>query len=107
FHPALVGELFPAKTVTGPGDERSILWARRLYTHKINSGWQADNLPVIPKRDSIVLDCETREGLRRYFIVESKAVSCEKAFETRTLPALAPIEPTVAVEAFDAAWKAF
>ena len=107
FHPSLVGELFPAKSVTGAGDERSILWARRLYAHKINCGWQADNFPVIPKRDSIVLDCETREGPRRYFTVESGSVSCEKAFESRSLPALAPIDPKLAIEAFDQAWKAF
>ena len=107
FHPSHVGELFPAKTVTGAGDARASLWARRLYTHKINSGWQADNFPVIPKRDSIVLDCETREGRRRYFTAEAGAVECVKAFEGRTLPALAPIEPALAVEAFDAAWKAF
>jgi hypothetical protein len=74
FHPSLVGELFPAKTVSGPGDARSILWARRLYRHKINGGWQAHNFPVIPKRESIVLDCETETGRRRYFVVESGTV---------------------------------
>lgn len=107
FNPALLGDLFPAKTVTGQGDERSTLWALRLHANKINSGWQADNFPVIPKRDSIVLDCETREGPRRYFMVDSGTVTWEPAFEKRTLPALAPIDSKVAVDAFDAAWKAF
>lgn len=33
--------------------------------------------------------------------------SAVKAFESRTLPALAPIEPAQALDAFDQAWKAF
>jgi hypothetical protein len=107
FHPSHLTELFPSKIVEGPGPERSILWARRLYSHKISSGWQTNNWPVIPKQDSFVFDCETTEGPRRYFVDDQGAVDCVKFFETQTLPALEPIDPQVAVEVFESAWKAF
>ena len=109
FNPRHLGELFPAKTVRGHGPDDQIAWAKRLCAWKIASCWQANNLPVIPKRGSIVLDCETLEGPRRFFVVEREKGTVELigAFEPRALPALVPIEKAAAVRAFDAVWDAF
>ncbi|MBK8180903.1 MAG: hypothetical protein IPK67_18820 [Planctomycetes bacterium] len=109
FNPRHLGELFPASTVGKRGPEERIPWAKRLCTWKISSGWQANNLPVIPKRGSVVLDCETVEGPRRYFVVEKEEGNVElvKAFESRALPALAPMDSAAAVRAFDTVWDAF
>jgi hypothetical protein len=107
FHPSHVGELFPSATVRGPGEPRSVLWALRLASHKMNGGWYADGFPVIPARDSIVLDCETLEARRRYFTAEDGGVDCVREFASRTLPPTAPIEPALALAAFDGAWAAF
>jgi carboxyl-terminal processing protease len=109
FHPRHLGELFPAATVGKHGPEDQIAWGKRLCTWKISSGWQANNLPVIPKPGSIVLDCETVEGPRRYFVVEKEkgTVDLVAAFEKRALPALVPMEKAAAVRAFDTVWDAF
>ncbi len=109
FNPTHLGELFPAKTVGKNGPEDQVAWARRMCNWKISSGWQAHNLPVIPKKGSIVLDCETLEGPRRYFVVEKELgkVDLVKAFEGRPLPALVPMEKAAAVRAFDTVWDAF
>ncbi len=109
FNPKSLGELFPAATVGKNGPEDQIAWAKRVCTWKISSGWQANNLPVIPKSGSIVLDCETVEGPRRYFMVEKEkgTVAIEKFFETKALPALVPLEKAAAVRAFDTVWDAY
>jgi hypothetical protein len=109
FHPALVGELFPAKTVGGQGDESKIGWAKRQYRLKINSGWQADNFPVVPKRSSIVFDCDTREGPRRRYVIDTDKMDVEySAFtEKKSLPPLVAMDSSRAVEAFDTVWKAY
>jgi len=109
FNPAHLGELFPANTVGKHGSEEQIAWARRLCSWKISSGWQAGNLPVIPRKGSIVLDCETVEGPRRYFVVEQQQGTVEliAAFEKRPLPALVPMDRASALRAFDSAWDAF
>jgi len=109
FNPRHLSELFPANTVGKNGPEDQIAWARRLCTWKISSGWQANNLPVIPKKGSIVLDCETVEGPRRYFVTEKEKGTLElvSAFEKRPLPALVPMEKAAAVRAFDTVWDAY
>ncbi|NUP96070.1 MAG: hypothetical protein HUU28_07890 [Planctomycetaceae bacterium] len=109
FHPAHLGELFPAKTVAKNGPEEQIAWARRMCAWKISSGWQANNLPVIPRKGSIVLDCETVEGPRRYFVADKEQGKLElvAAFEKRPLPALVALDESAAVRAFDAVWEAF
>ena len=109
FNPRHLGELFPANTVGKNGPEDEIAWAKRLCAWKISSGWQAGNLPVIPKKGSIVLDCETVEGPRRYFVAEQEKGSLElvAAFEKRPLPALVPMEKAAALRAFDTVWDAY
>ena len=69
----------------------------------------AGNQPVIPMRRSIVIDAQTVEGPRRFFMADTDAgtVKYEPDFQNRALPPLMPITPEDALAAFDAAWQAF
>jgi hypothetical protein len=109
FNPALVAELFPTDTVTGHGPADAVLWAKRIAAWKMQGCWQAGNLPVIPTRESIMIDAETADGPRRFFSVDTKAetVKYEPFFANRSLPKLVPVEPEQAVEVFDKVWSAF
>jgi hypothetical protein len=109
FNPKHLGELFPPQSVGKNGSEDQIAWAKRLCSWKISSGWQAGNLPVIPKQGSLVFDCETLEGPRRYFVVEQDKGTLElvKFFESKAMPALVPMEKASSLRAFDTVWDAF
>lgn len=109
FHPALVGELFPARTVKGQGDPAALPLGKRVYRWKINSSWQAGNQPVVPWRKSIVLDAQTTEGRRRFFMADTEegTVKYEPYFLNRALPRPAEMDRKTAVAAFDAVWEAF
>ncbi len=109
FHPALVGELFPRKTVKGQGPAGYVAKGKRIYRGHINSSWQSGNQPIIPWKKSLVLDCNTTAGMRRFFMVdtEAKTVKYEPAFLNRCLPALAKTSAKRSLAAFEAAWKAF
>lgn len=109
FHPARVGELLPAKNVTGPGRPEMLAWGKRLYRHKIRAWNQSDDFPLVPERAWTLLDCETREGPRRLYIAldDSGQVTYAKEFEAKPLPSLVPIAPEDALAAFDQAWSSF
>jgi carboxyl-terminal processing protease len=109
FHPALVGKLFPAKTVKGNGPATAVTPAKRVCAWKMRSSWQAGDLPVIPWKKAIVLDAETTEGKRRFYMVDSEAstVKYEPFVADRALPPLAPMTQKEACQAFDDAWSAF
>jgi hypothetical protein len=107
FNPAHLGELFPAATVGKNGPAGMAVLGRRVCAWKIASGWQANNLPVIPRKNSIVLDADTVEGKRRYFVSEDGGVDVVEDFRENPLPPLEPMETEKALEAYDAVWKAF
>lgn len=111
FHPSRLRDLFPARRVKGPGEPLWLLPARHLYAHKINGSWQWDNMPVVPYERSIVLDVDTVEGPRRFFMADTKEGTAryEPAFAGRTTPELpaTPVEPEEAVAIFRDAWEAF
>jgi hypothetical protein len=110
FHPARVGELFPAATVLGQGDATARALALRLVAHKMAGSWHAGNLPMIPMRKAITLDVETREGPRRFYYspdTESKEIRYADFFRTRPQPAVKPLDSKTAEEVFDTVWDAF
>lgn len=111
FHPGEISRLFPKKTIQGPGDPLQLIWGKRIYDSKINAGWQSENMPVVPWKQSMVLDVETVQGKRRYYSIDTKKKSVKyvDAFERRVV-APAPqdaIEAHQAAAAFDKAWEAF
>ncbi|MBN2292266.1 MAG: hypothetical protein JXM70_07570 [Pirellulales bacterium] len=109
FHPARVGELFPAKTVSGQGEASMLAQSQRLAGHKMRSCWQSGNRPMVPWKKSIVIDVETSEGPRRFYDIDTEAgtVRYIDAFRKQTLPRPTHIDRTTALEAFDTVWKAF
>lgn len=109
FNPALVNEIFPANTVKDNGAQEQIAWAKRVYNQKINGSWQAGNQPVIPWKHSIVIDVQTEQGPRRFFMTdaEKSEVKYEDYFRTRALPKLIPTTPAEAETAFETVWNAF
>ena len=114
FHPSLVGTLFPRKTVRGRGDPMNLIRAKRIYSAKISGGWQAENMPVIPRVESIVFDVQAdagHRGFRRYYVVNTKKKTCEyvNAFAKRELndPPSTAITSKDSLRAYDDVWKAF
>ena len=111
FHPGEISKLFPKKTIQGPGDPLQLIWGKRLYDSKINAGWQAENMPVVPWKHAMVMDVATVQGKRRYYSIDTKKKSVQyvDAFEKRLAPAVPQdaVEAHEAVGAFDKAWAAF
>ena len=108
-HPARIGEFFPAATVSGPGDARFLTLAKRMCAWKIRGSMQSGDLPVCPQRDWTIFDLDTTDGVRRFFVADSKekTVKYEGAFEKRPLPGLVPIESAEAAKAFEQVWGDF
>lgn len=114
FHPARLGELFPVATVIGRvSDAREpLLTAHRLARWKTIASWQADNLPMVPTRDALVVDIDTDAGRRRFFSHDGAAPANKRlryvaAFENRPLPPLRALDAKTALEVFDEVWSAF
>lgn len=108
FHPAAVGDLFPARTVKGRGDPRAIHWANRVYWARINDCWQAEAAPVIPWRRTLVVTADTTSGGRHRFIIDTQSKTAEHDGGTAVPPPPAdPIQPAEALQAFDGAWAEF
>ena len=109
FNPALVGDLFPAKTVRGPGDASAVPWAQRVFWARINDWCQGGSAPYIPERGWMQLTADLPSGDARFFIVNGKSVTTfQSSFTPRavTRPGT-PITKEDAVAAFDGAWNAF
>ena len=84
--------------------------ALRLAAHKMIGCWQSGNLPMIPQRNAINIDMETREGCRRFYYsldTESGTIRYSDAFRTRTVPPVKPLDSRTALAAFDKVWNAF
>ena len=109
FNPAHLTTLFPDETVVGNGPESMASLGKRICAWKIQSGWQANNLPVIPKRSSLVFDIDTPKRLRHYYVadIEQSKVEYVAAFTNRALPALVEFTTEQSLRAFDTVWDAF
>lgn len=109
FHPARVGELFPADTVATQGDSKWIEQAVALARHKMRSSWQQSGKPMVPVKESLIFDFETSEGSRRFYAIDTsqQTVKYVDAFRQRTLPVAVPFTTGVGAEIFDKVWGAF
>ncbi|MCY2960488.1 MAG: S41 family peptidase [Planctomycetota bacterium] len=109
FHPAKFPELFPVTRVTGPGPATAMLAARRIALQKMGGSWQADGFPAVPDPGALVLDCDTKQGPRRFLAIDDtkNSVQYMAAFEKRTFPPDTALDPATATAAFDAAWARF
>lgn len=109
FHPAEVGRLFPSGTVISNGPAVRVRAGKRLAAWKTSASWQANGLPVVPPRGTVVADIDTPHPLRRFYLVpgEGKALSYVDAFERRPLPRDTAVAREDAVKAFNEVWEAF
>jgi hypothetical protein len=109
FHPALVGDLFPPKTVRGPGDPSAVPWAQRVFWARINDWCQSGSVPCIPSKDCMQLTADLPSGEARFFIVNGKSVTTfQSVFTKGAVPRPQdPISREDALKAFDGAWAAF
>ncbi|WP_298867551.1 S41 family peptidase [uncultured Gimesia sp.] len=109
FHPARVGELFPTDTVEKQGDAAFVQRAKVLANFKMRSSWHKNGKPVVPLSESITVDLETKEGSRRFYVVDSQknTVKYVDAFRQRTLPIPALLNQSRGLEIFDTVWNAF
>lgn len=109
FHPSRVGEFFPPGTVSGQGDAALLSAATRLAMHKFRNSWHAGKRAIVPPRNSVIVDLETREGARRFYSIDTseRTVQYFDSFRTKPLPAPHAIDRSAALEAFDSVWEAF
>jgi hypothetical protein len=109
FHPKEIARLFPPETVSAGGATNLSGQIRLIANAKMTSSWQAGGRAMIPEPKDMTVDVDTREGMRRFFIVDSAAPSARyvDAFEKRAVKAPAALTPALAEAAFDQIWKAF
>ncbi len=111
FHPSRIGDLFPKGTVKKQGDPMALIEAKRIYSHKINAGWQWDNMPVVPTRASMIIDLDTTEGKRRFYSTDSDKATVRyvDAFVNNPVPLAdtTPVTTKDAARVFEEAWSAF
>ena len=69
--------------------------------------WQSGGLPMVPVKESLTFDMETREG-KRWFVSLNTNEKKIAAFESlKSMPEAKPVDEKTALEAFDAVWNAF
>ncbi|WP_145062285.1 S41 family peptidase [Engelhardtia mirabilis] len=108
FHPAELGALVAGEALPAGDDDWRFRSAVRLAMAKQANSWAMQGMPVVPARGTVVLDCETLEGPRRFYMVQGGGdVEYLPAFDTMALPVAAPVDPADAAAAFDELWVAF
>ncbi len=113
FHPARLGELFPAETVEGRLEEAAaqaaLIESKRMCGHKMRTSFHVGPRPMLPPPHVIIIDMETLEGPRRFFVVntDDDTVDYEGAVAKMSMPVPKPISRDDAVAAFDEIWHAF
>ena len=85
FHPQEIGRLFPRETVFSGGATNLGAPMRAIARQRIFSSWHAGGKALIPPPNELTVDIETRQGVRRFFMVDTKAERVEYApdFEKR------------------------
>jgi len=108
FHPKEITRLFPPETVVSHATNL-LAEVRVIANAKIGSSWQSSGRVTIPQPKDLTVDVDTKEGPRRFFVVDTEAQTAEyiPAFENRAVPLPPPVTPELATATFDQLWKAF
>ncbi|MGO8696931.1 MAG: S41 family peptidase [Limisphaerales bacterium] len=77
FHPAQIGRIFPPETVTGAGSAHSEERIRAVVEAKFRSSWHDGNDAMIPEPKDMTVDLDTKDGPRRFFMVDKNAQTAE------------------------------
>jgi hypothetical protein len=109
FHPRLLNVLFPPKSVIGGGSTNLLPVMRAIAAHKFRSSFHAGENALIPKPNDVIIDADTPERLRRFFVVDrgEKTAAYANAFEHQAFRPHPALTSALAEEVFDQIWDAF
>jgi len=109
FHPKQISRLFPPETVFADGATNLSAQMRLIANSKMTSSWQAGGKALIPEPKDMTVDVDTKDGPRRFFVVDTQAQTAEyvDAFENRPVRLAPTLTADLATSAFDQLWEAF
>lgn len=79
FNPNVVNRLLPPETVFAGGDTNRYGQLRSMAATKLRWSWQSNGNPMIPPLDAMTVVVDTREGHRRFFVVDTAAGTADYA----------------------------
>jgi hypothetical protein len=85
FHPKEVTKLFPKETVSTGCPPELESQIRAIANHKLRASYHAGPNVLVPERKDFTVDVDTKNGPRRFFIVDTKAGTAQyvNAFENQ------------------------
>ena len=109
FHPRTLDLLFPPETVSTGTATNLFSTMRLIASHKFRSVYNAASNAVIPNPNYLILDIDTQEGPRRFFIVDrgAHAAAYTGAFEAQQFRPPPELTPELAEACFDQLWEVF
>jgi hypothetical protein len=109
FHPKEITRLFPPETVFNDGASNLVWQMRAIASSKMNSSWHSGDRAMIPEPKEMTVDVDTKDGPRRFFMVDTQAQTAEyvTAFEQRSVKPPQAITTALAEATFDQLWEAF
>lgn len=100
FHPAEINHLFPPETVSTAPSPATLGQMRTVIGAKFRASYHSGMNAMIPEPKDMTLDVDTKNGVRRFFTVDTQAQKAEyvAAFEKQPvrLPALSGSSHAVA-----------
>jgi len=79
FHPKEITRLFPANTVSSGGGADLVAPMRAIANAKFRASYHAGPNAMIPDPKDMTVDVDTKGGVRRFFMVDTKAQTAEYA----------------------------
>jgi len=109
FHPKAINRLFPPETVFTDGASNLSAQMRSIANAKMRSSWQAGGNAMIPEPKDLTVDVDTKDGVRRFFVVDAEARTAKyvAAFEQSAVKLPAAFSAKSSAAAFDQLWEAF
>ena len=77
FHPAQISRLFADEAVSANGNGALAAQMRAIAGRKMTSSWQAGGKAMIPEPKDLTVFVDTKDGARRFFIVDTDAKTAE------------------------------
>ena len=109
FHPNEIDGLFPPDTVLADSTSSLAAQMRAIASAKFRSSWHAGPNAMIPEPKDLTVDVDTKDGPRRFFVVDTDAQTARHvaAFEHRNVKPPPTFISESAAAAFDQLWEAF
>jgi hypothetical protein len=109
FHPKEITLLFSPETVSSDGNAHLLAQMRFIANSKMSSSCQAGGKPMIPESNYMMVDLDTKNGPRRFFVVDTEAQTAkyDAYFEKQSVKLPPAITTALAEAAFDQLWEAF